>query len=119
MKNLLNKISGEVKFATTISGLRGGAKALLAVRTAHALQRPLIVITASEDKAAEMEQDLALFSKLPVLLYPGFDIPPYTPLSPDPTTVASQIPFAGSIAYCTSCSRVSVRVVCFPSLPIS
>ncbi|MCK4838176.1 MAG: transcription-repair coupling factor [Desulfobulbaceae bacterium] len=91
MKSLLNKISGEVKFSATITGLRGGAKALLAVRTAHALQRPVVVITASEDTAAEMEQDLALFTKLPVLLYPGFDIPAYTPLSPDPATVASRI----------------------------
>jgi transcription-repair coupling factor (superfamily II helicase) len=91
MKNLLKKISKKVKFTTTISGLRGGAKALLAARTAHELQRPLIVITASEDKAAEMEQDLALFTELPVLLYPGFDIPAYTPLSPDPTTVTSRI----------------------------
>ncbi|MEN8136283.1 MAG: transcription-repair coupling factor [Thermodesulfobacteriota bacterium] len=91
MKNLLKKITPKVKFSTTISGLRGGAKALLAARTAHDLQRPLIVITASEDQAAEMEQDLALFTELPVLLYPGFDIPAYTPLSPDPTTVASRI----------------------------
>jgi transcription-repair coupling factor (superfamily II helicase) len=91
MINLLEKIKTEAKSSTTISGLRGGAKALLAARTAHALQRPVIVITASEDKGAEMEQDLALFTKLPVLLYPGFDIPAYTPLSPDPTTVTSRI----------------------------
>lgn len=91
MINLLEKIKREVKFSTTISGLRGGGKALLAARTAQTLQRPLVVITASEDQAAEMEQDLALFTNLPVHLYPGFDIPPYTPLSPDPTTVTSRI----------------------------
>jgi transcription-repair coupling factor (superfamily II helicase) len=91
MKELLKKLSGKEKFATTVSGLRGGAKALLAARAARQLQRPLVVITASEEKAAEMEQDLALFTELPVLLYPGFDIPAYTPLSPDPATVAGRI----------------------------
>jgi transcription-repair coupling factor (superfamily II helicase) len=91
MKNLLKSLKGKSQFSTTISGLRGGAKALLAARTVHELQRPLVIITASEDKATAMEQDLALFTKLPVLLYPGFEIPPYTPLSPDSTTVTSRI----------------------------
>lgn len=63
----------------------------MAARAAHDLQRPIVLITASEDKAVEIEQDLALFTKLPILLYPGFDIPAYTPLSPDSSTVANRI----------------------------
>ncbi|MDT8334767.1 MAG: transcription-repair coupling factor, partial [Desulfurivibrionaceae bacterium] len=91
MKELLKRLSEQEKFASTVAGLRGGAKALLAARAARQLRRPVTFITASEDKAAEMEQDLALFTDLPILLYPGFDIPAYTPLSPDPATVAGRL----------------------------
>jgi len=91
MKELLKRLSDQKKFSSTVSGLRGGAKALLAARAARQLRRPLTVITASEDKAAEMEQDLALFTDMPILLYPGFDIPAYTPLSPDSATIARRI----------------------------
>jgi len=91
MKELFKRLSGEKSFAATVSGLRGGAKGLLVARAARQLRRPVTVITASEEQAAVMEQDLALFTGLPVLLYPGFDIPAYTPLSPDQATVAGRI----------------------------
>ena len=91
MNELLNDINRQQKLSATISGLKGSAKALFAARAAKSQEQPVVVITASEEQAAVMEQDLALFTDLPVLLYPAFDIPPYTPLSPDPYTVASRI----------------------------
>ncbi len=37
------------------------------------------------------EQDVRLFSQKPVFTYPGYEIPPYTPLSPDQQTTASRL----------------------------
>jgi transcription-repair coupling factor (superfamily II helicase) len=91
MNKLLNDIKRQQKFSATVCGLRDGAKALFAARVASSQDQPVIVITASEEQARIMEQDLALFTSLPVLLYQAFDIPPYTPLSPDPNTVAARI----------------------------
>ncbi|MDX9835822.1 MAG: transcription-repair coupling factor, partial [Desulfobulbus sp.] len=35
--------------------------------------------------------DISFFSRVPVLTYPSYEIPPYTPLSPDPTTVCARL----------------------------
>jgi transcription-repair coupling factor (superfamily II helicase) len=91
MKEFLNDIKQERNLSATVRGLRGSTKALFAARLANSQKQPVIIITASEEQAAVIEQDLSLFTTLPVLLYPAFDIPPYTPLSPDPSTVAARI----------------------------
>ena len=91
MKTLLDKLKGQEKKSMAVSGLKGSSRALLATRLAHKLQRPVVLITASEEQASALFQDMQLLSNLPLLHYPGFDIPPYTPLSPDPTTVASRL----------------------------
>lgn len=39
----------------------------------------------------QVEEDLKLFSNIPVFSYPGYEIPPYTPLSPDPLTTAARL----------------------------
>ncbi|MBU0484726.1 MAG: transcription-repair coupling factor [Proteobacteria bacterium] len=75
----------------SVTGLRGSAPALLVARAAVVQQKPVVVILPNEQQAAQLEQDLAFFSELPVLFFPGYDIPPYTPLSPDPQTVAARI----------------------------
>ena len=74
-----------------LSGLQGGSPAYVAARAAAETKRPLLYIAPSERLAELAVQDISLFSPLPVILYPGFDIPPYTPLSPDPATVAERI----------------------------
>ena len=38
-----------------------------------------------------LERDLMLFSNRPVISLPGYEIPPYTPLSPDQHTTASRL----------------------------
>ncbi len=85
--------SGETPSSSpwTVTGLRGSSAALLAARLAREGGRPLLCVVPSEGEAATLEQDLGFFTDLPVFLYPAYDIPPYTPLSPDPSTVARRL----------------------------
>jgi transcription-repair coupling factor (superfamily II helicase) len=91
MDKLLAALSRPEKVTLTATGLRGSTPALLAARLLAARSRPLVVVVPSEEQATTCEQDLELFTDRPVLLYPGYDIPPYTPLSPDPVTVAARL----------------------------
>lgn len=74
-----------------LAGLQGSSNTVVAALLAEKAQRPLLFITPSERLAELAVQDISLFTGLPVILYPGFDIPPYTPLSPDQTTVAERL----------------------------
>jgi transcription-repair coupling factor (superfamily II helicase) len=74
-----------------LAGLQGSSQAFIAALLATKTQRPLLFITPSERLAELAVQDISLFTSLPVIHYPGFDIPPYTPLSPDQTTVAERL----------------------------
>lgn len=64
---------------------------MLAAETVGKTGRPVLCILPSEDQLAGMEQDLSFFTPHPVLCYPGYEIPPYTPLSPDSSTTASRL----------------------------
>ncbi len=75
----------------SVSGLRGGGVAFFCAAAAEARRRPCLLICPTEASAQTLEQDLSLFSGLDIVRYPAFDIPPYTPLSPDPATVAARI----------------------------
>ena len=75
--------------AISISGLRGSAKSLFAALQAKS--QPCCCIVPDEDMVPQVEEDLKLFSGLPVFSYPGYEIPPYTPLSPDPLTTAARL----------------------------
>ncbi len=72
-----------------ISGLRGSAKSLFTALQAKS--QPCCCIVPDEDMVPQVEEDLKLFSSLPIFSYPGYEIPPYTPLSPDPLTTASRL----------------------------
>ncbi|PLX48004.1 MAG: transcription-repair coupling factor [Desulfobulbaceae bacterium] len=76
---------------TNVSGLRPPAVALFAARCQRELNRPLLLIAPNEDMAASLERDLQIFTSATVLNFPSYDIPPYTPLSPDPHTVAARL----------------------------
>ncbi len=92
MKNLTASFrDGKTPSVTMVTGLRAGSTALMAARVAADTGRPLLCVLPSETEAARLEQDLGLFTDLPVFLYPGYDIPPYTPLSPEPATVAGRL----------------------------
>jgi transcription-repair coupling factor (superfamily II helicase) len=90
MEELLSLLAKRHKHIN-LSGLQGGSYALVAARIAARTQKPLLFIAPSERHAELAVQDISLFSSLPVILYPGFDIPPYTPLSPDQATVAERL----------------------------
>ncbi len=75
----------------SISGLKPSAAALLAAQASARIARPLLLVTATESQAGQLAQDLALFTTAPVHYYPGYEIPPYTPLSPDPQTTAQRL----------------------------
>jgi transcription-repair coupling factor (superfamily II helicase) len=74
-----------------LAGLQGSSNTIVAALLAEKANKPLLFITPSERLAELAVQDISLFTRLPVILYPGFDIPPYTPLSPDQTTVAERL----------------------------
>lgn len=74
-----------------ICGVRGGSPALLLAEIAGTLRRPVCCIVASDELMETLGRDIPLFTEVPVLVYPSFEIPPYTPLSPDPATVAQRL----------------------------
>ncbi len=74
-----------------ISGLRAPAAALAACLSARQSGRPVLCVSTSESGARQISEDMALFTNLPIFNYPGYEIPPYTPLSPDPYTTAQRL----------------------------
>ena len=74
-----------------ITGMRGSGIAYCIARTISCLQGPALCVVPSEANALHLAQDLALFSHVPVLHFPGDDIPPYAPLSADSHTVADRL----------------------------
>ena len=74
-----------------ILGLHGASTALLLSRAVEALQKTICCILPSDEQLESLAQDIAFFSAVRVLVYPSFEIPPYTPLSPDPATVCTRL----------------------------
>ena len=69
------------------AGLRGSSPALISAQTAG----PCCCILPDEHQVSLFEQDLRLFTSTRILTYPGYEIPPYTPLSPDQQTTAARL----------------------------
>ncbi len=90
MNDLLTALNGKA-FSFNATGLRGSSVALLAASAAETSNRAVLCVVPTERQAELFEQDLVFFTDIPVLYYPGYDIPPYTPLSPDPVTVATRL----------------------------
>lgn len=90
MSSLITALS-RGQFPLELVGVSGSAAALQIARAAAAEPRPIVCLCATEREAQALEQDLALFSSLPVALYPGYEIPAYTPLAPDPATIAARL----------------------------
>lgn len=76
---------------TDICGLRGGSSALFLARVVADLNRSICSVLPAEDQLEVLARDLTLFTGVEVLIYPSFEIPPYTPLSPDPATVGLRL----------------------------
>ena len=75
--------------AQLISGLHASSPAWFCARRIR--ERPVCCILPDEQMVAGFEQDLQLFTERPVLAFPGYEIPPYTPLSPDQQTTAARL----------------------------
>ncbi len=75
--------------STIVSGLRGAAPSWLAAAVAR--RGPCCLIVPDEHQVAVFEQDLSLFTRETLFSYPGHEVPPYTPLSPDQRIAATRL----------------------------
>ncbi|MDD3816309.1 MAG: hypothetical protein PHZ02_16895 [Desulfocapsaceae bacterium] len=83
------KLTAQTNNRLTVSGLRGSSPALLI--SILASTENCCCIVADEHQVGVLEDDLRLFSNIQILTYPGYEIPPYTPLSPDQATIAARL----------------------------
>lgn len=74
-----------------LCGLHGGSAALFAARLQGELGRSLCCIVPTDEFLDPLAQDVGLFTEVPVVTYPAFEIAPYTQLAPDPATVATRL----------------------------
>ncbi|BHH86350.1 transcription-repair coupling factor [Desulforhopalus sp. 52FAK] len=74
---------------TTVQGLRGSSPAHLTAAIGQ--NQPCCVIVPDEHLLQGFENDLTLFTNREILTYPGQEIPPYTPLSPDQHITAKRL----------------------------
>jgi transcription-repair coupling factor (superfamily II helicase) len=75
----------------SIYGLHGGSAALFTARLQAKHGCSLCCIVPLDEFLAPLAQDISLFSAVPVVTYPAFEIAPYTQLAPDPTTIATRL----------------------------
>ncbi len=86
----------EGSHALTVSGLSGGVKSLALAQAILTEKRPAAVLTASNEEAENLAQDLrfllALFSSSPVevTLLPSLEVDPYRGLSPHPEIASAR-----------------------------
>ncbi len=73
----------------SVSGLRGSSQAWFSSRLAG--DSVCCCIVPDEHMVSLFEEDLRLFSLNEILTYPGYEIPPYTPLSPDQQTTSTRL----------------------------
>ncbi len=74
-----------------ICGLHNGSAALFVARLQEQHRHTLCCIVPVDDLLDTLAEDVALFTDVPVLTYPAFEIPPYAQLAPDPVTVAARL----------------------------
>ena len=74
-----------------VCGLHGGSAALFAARLQNEIKQTVCCVVPSDELLDPLARDFSLFTTVPVLSYPAFEIAPYTPLDPDPATVATRL----------------------------
>ncbi|MEN8189560.1 MAG: transcription-repair coupling factor [Thermodesulfobacteriota bacterium] len=89
MKNALTDLLAGDENEKVLSGLRGASPAMLCAALAE--KKRCCCIVADEEQVSILENDLRMFSGIRKLIYPGYEIPPYTPLSPDQHTTAQRL----------------------------
>ncbi len=91
MQSILRRLREKGRHQLDITGLAGSSGLLLAARLCHHLDKPVCCIVPADEQLEGLARDTALFTDAPVLIYPSFEIPPYTALSPDPATTAARL----------------------------
>ncbi len=91
IKDFLSCLNGEEALQAELTGLKPGARSLLASMVARKCGSALLFLVPSEPLIPAVLNDLQLFSSLPVIHYPAQEIPPYTPLSPDSRTTTDRL----------------------------
>ena len=74
-----------------VCGLHGGSAALFVARLQDELGKTVCCVVHSDEFLEPLAQDVSLFTDIPVVPYPALEIAPYTPLDPDPVTVATRL----------------------------
>lgn len=91
INTLIHSIANHSARSATISGLQPGAIAYFAAQFLESTKAPVLCVLPSESLVQQFLQDLSFFTSSTTLHYPGYEIPPYTPLSPDPQTTAQRL----------------------------
>ncbi|MBE9520542.1 MAG: transcription-repair coupling factor, partial [Proteobacteria bacterium] len=117
MDELLHLLESGCKLINA-TGLRGSSGAFIGAQAADNTGQSILFVLPSERQAELAAVDLRLFTDLPVIHYPAFDIPPYTPLSPDQVTVAERLSVLyrlltsdGPLILVASCESLLRRVI--------
>jgi transcription-repair coupling factor (superfamily II helicase) len=74
-----------------LCGLHGGSAALFAARLQAEQGGSLCCIVPLDEFLEPLAEDIGLFTAVPVVTYPAFEIAPYAQLAPDPATVATRL----------------------------
>ncbi len=90
MQSICKRLHGS-REKLDIYGLHGGSAALFIARLQREHGKSLCCIVPVDEFLEGLAADIGLFTDVPVLTYPAFEIPPYTRLAPDPATVARRI----------------------------
>lgn len=91
MEELHKRLSSDEPYDIDLTGLGNTSSLFLAARQAEAGENPVLFVVANEEHLHKASRDIRLFTDLPVLVFPAYEIPPYTRLSPDKNTTASRI----------------------------
>jgi transcription-repair coupling factor (superfamily II helicase) len=90
MQSICRNLHGSGK-KVDICGLHGGSAALFVARMQAELGRSLCCIVPIDEFLEPLSGDISLFTAVPVVTYPAFEIAPYAQLAPDPSTVATRL----------------------------
>jgi transcription-repair coupling factor (superfamily II helicase) len=89
LSSLVKQLSEQRQAAAHV--LNQGAAALLLARLQAERQETVCCLVPTDELLEPLARDISLFTAVPVLVFPSFEIPPYARLAPDPATVAARI----------------------------
>ncbi len=91
MQSIFRRLLEKPRIQLDVVGVSGSSSALLLARAASQLDKTICCIVSADDQLETIARDTALFTSSQILIYPSFEIPPYTALSPDPATTGSRL----------------------------